>query len=148
MSKDKFKPKSNITKRKENIKEERKVKEDLPKILFSFKDFDYDQNSPGQDYKKWQEDKLLASMLEKFGHICCFNIIEAQKNKVIKIYGKFPEISAFTIPKHINADVKWAVIMDIKGQKERVAGYIIENVFYVVFLDKEHKFYITEKKNT
>jgi hypothetical protein len=38
--------------------------------------------------------------------------------------------------------------MDIKGQKGRVAGHIIENVFYLVFLDKEHRFFITEKKNT
>ena len=35
--------------------------------------------------------------------------------------------------------------MDIKGQKGRVAGHIIDNIFYVVFLDREHRFYITEK---
>ena len=36
----------------------------------------------------------------------------------------------------------------VKEQKGRVAGHIIENIFYVVFLDKNHRFYVTEKKNT
>lgn len=44
--------------------------------------------------------------------------------------------------------LNWAVIMDIKGQKGRVAGHIIDNIFYVVFLDREHRFYITEKRHT
>ena len=38
--------------------------------------------------------------------------------------------------------------MDVKGQKGRVAGHIIDNIFYVVFLDREHRFYITEKRHT
>ena len=38
--------------------------------------------------------------------------------------------------------------MDIKGQKGRVAGHIIDNIFYVVLLDREHRYYITEKRHT
>lgn len=45
------------------------------------------------------------------------------------------------VPAYIEGDVNWAVIMDIKGQKARVAGYIIDSVFYILFLDKEHLFY-------
>lgn len=33
-------------------------------------------------------------------------------------------------------------------QKGRVAGYVIGNVFYVVFLDQNHRFWVTEKKGT
>jgi hypothetical protein len=134
--------------RSRNTREEKKVKEDLPKLIFSFKDFDIKQVPPGQNYDNWQEDKLLAYMLQKFGHICTLNIVEAQQQKVLKLYGDFPTKTDFKAPQHITDDVNWAVIMDIKGQKGRVAGHIIDNIFYVVFLDKEHRFYITEKRNT
>ena len=147
--KNKFKPTDDSRlERNRNTREEKKVKEELPKLLFSFKDFDIKQIPPGQSYDNWQENKLLAYMLQKFGYICGLNIVEAQQQKVLKIYGDFPDKTDFKPSQHISEDVKWAVIMDIKGQKARVAGHIIENVFYVVFLDQEHKFYITEKKNT
>ena len=143
----KFNP-NEVAERSRNTREEKKVKEDLPKMVFSFKDFDVRQIPPGQSFDEWQEDKLLSYMVQKFGHICNLNIIEAQQQKVLKIYGEFPEKSDFKRPQHISDDVKWAVIMDIKGQKGRVGGHVIDNTFYVVFLDKEHRFYITEKKNT
>ena len=117
-------------------------------MVFSFKDFDIKQIPPGQSYDTWQEDKLLAYMLIKFGHICALNIVEAQQEKALKIYGDFPEKTDFKAPQHITDDVNWAVIMDINGQKGRVAGHIIDNIFYVVFLDREHRFYITEKRHT
>lgn len=143
---DKFKVvDDNRFERSRNTREEKKVKEDLPKILFSFKDFDIKQIPPGQKFEDWQKDKLLAYMLQKFSHICSLNIVEAQQQKVLKIYGNFPPKSDFKFPQHIVDNVKWAVIMDIKGQKGRVAGHVIGNVFYVVFLDKEHRFYITGK---
>jgi hypothetical protein len=89
-------------------------------------------------------------MLEKFNEICKCNIVEAQQQNMIKIYDDFPEKSEFKYPKTVIRDerIKWAVIMNIKGQKPRVAGHIIDNVFYVVFLDKEHKFFPSELKNT
>jgi|SRR6218665_1269308 len=146
---DKFKPANDGSfERRRNTREERKVKEELPKMVFSFKDFDVKQIPPGQSYGKWQEDKILAYMLQKFEHICALNIVEAQQQKVLKIYGSFPDKTDFNWPQHITDDVNWAAVMDIKGQKGRVAGHIIENVFYVVFLDQEHRFYIAEKKRT
>jgi hypothetical protein len=129
-----------------NTREEKKVKEELPKLVFSFKDIDIRQIPPGQTFNDWQDEKILAYMLEKFGHICALNIVEAQQQKVLKIYGKFPEKSEFETCQHIAENVTWAVIMDIKGQRGRVAGHIIDNVFYVVFLDKDHRFYITQKR--
>lgn len=132
----------------ENIREERKTNEEYPKMLFSFKDFDRNQAPPGQTYEEWQDAELLAYMLEKFGYICELNRNEAIRNGYIKIYGNFPPKSDFEPPNHIAQDVQWAVVMNIKGQKGRVAGHIIEHVFYVVFLDKDHRFYISTKKNT
>lgn len=69
---------------------------------------------------------------------------------MIKIYGEFPATSQFKYPKTViqDKDIKWAVIMYIKGQKPRIVGHIIGNVFYVVFLDKEHLFFPSELKHT
>jgi hypothetical protein len=134
--------------RRANTREERQVKEDLPKITFSFKDFDIRQIPPGQTYSTWEEEKMLSAFCKKMEEISKMNIVEAQQQGVLKIYGAFPDKSEFKHPSYIVEGVNWAVIMDVKGQKGRVAGHIIANVFYVVFLDKDHKFYITKKRNT
>jgi hypothetical protein len=136
--------------RKSNVRDERRVNEDLLKIVFSFKDFDVRQIPPGQSYDDWQKKELLAYMIEKFGEICKYNILEARQKGMITIYEKFPENSDFQYPRIVKRDksINWAVITNIKGQKARVAGHIIENVFYVVFLDKEHCFYPSELKHT
>lgn len=49
-------------------------------------------------------------------------------------------------PMHVPEDAEWARI-HVNG-KQIIAGYVNRNVFNVVFLDKEHKFYKTEKKHT
>lgn len=137
--------KSKVDKRKENIRTERRVDGDLPKMVFSFKDFDRTQVPPGQTYKEWQEKGYLAYLLEKLSHISELNIIEAKQQEYITEYGVFPKDSDFRHPRHIAEDVNWAVIKKIGGQKGRVAGHIIGNVFYIVFLDLDHRFWITEK---
>ncbi|MCD8295971.1 MAG: hypothetical protein LUC88_00195 [Prevotella sp.] len=139
--KNKFKAQGKEVSRIQNFREERAVKGELPKICFNFKDFDRNQCPPGQTYEEWQDDKLLAYMLTKFGYVCECTVQEAQQKRIMTIYSDFPSNSDFKTPKYILGDVKWAVIKDIKGQKARVAGYIIYNVFYVVFLDKNHLFY-------
>mgnify|MGYP000213687258 CR=1 FL=1 len=135
--------------RKANNRNERQVVEERPLMLFSFKDFQFNvQIPPGQTYSEWQDTDLLAYMLEKFGYICNVNRIEAeQQQKFIKVYGDFPANSEFSNP-FPDRELVWAVIMKIAGQKGRVAGHIIGHIFYVVFLDSEHKFYPSEKKNT
>lgn len=134
--------------RKGNSRNERQVSEEKPLMLFSFKDFQYNtQIPPGQTYVEWQELELLAYVLEKFGHICNRNRIEVKQEKLIKVYGEFPPKSEFANP-FPNSDLQWAVVMKVKGQKGRVAGYIDGHIFYVVFLDAEHKFFPSEKKNT
>ena len=135
----------NSFQRKQNVKEERRVKEELPKILFSFKDFDSTQ---GQSFSDWEKEELLSVMLEKLKNLSELNMLEAIQQKIIKRYGDFPPVTDFTHPKHIAGDVNWGVISSLKGRKGRIAGHIIDNIFYIVFLDKEHRFWITEKKGT
>lgn len=148
-NKKRFEPqKTHKIERKVKSRVERKVREELPLMIFSFKDFQFNQQiPPGQTYEEWQEEKLLVYMLEKFGHICNVNRIEAEQQKFIKVYGNFPSNSKFSNP-FPGADLDWAVINKVKGQKGRVAGYLDGNIFYVVFLDANHLFYLSSKRNT
>lgn len=144
----KFNALGSSVERKGNNRIERQVQEERPLMLFSFKDFQYNsQIPPGQTYNEWQTEGLLAYMLEKFGYICNVNRIEAEQNKFIKVYGEFPINSEFENP-YPDRELEWGAIMKIAGQKGRVGGHIIGHIFYVVFLDSEHKFYPSEKKNT
>lgn len=144
--KNRLKPQGGKLSRPANTKDERKVKEALPLMCFSFKDFDNKQCPPGQTFEDWQKEEMLAYMLEKFGYVCQCTVTEAQQRKYLTIYGEFPENSDFQEPQFINGKVNWAVIKDIKGQKARVAGYVDGHTFYVVFLDKQHLFYKMKKK--
>ena len=46
-------------------------------------------------------------------------------------------------PKHVTPD-NWAVIHIKPNSKEVVAGFLENDVFYIVFLDKEHDFWDTD----
>ena len=114
-------------------------------IVFSLKDFDINQ---GQSFKDWEEEMILSNLMTRLREISSFSITEAQQQKILKLYGNFPLNSDLKHPKHIPQGVNWASI-DIKGkQKLRIGGYIEDNIFFIVFLDNDHRFWITEKKHT
>lgn len=143
-----MKPHGGKLSRPANNRTERQVEEEKPLMLFSCKDFQYNvQIPPGQSYDDWEQKRRLATALNKFTAICNLNRMEAEQQKLIKVYGKFPPKSAFQNP-FPDQDLEWAVVMKIGGQKGRIAGHLIGHVFYVVFLDADHKFYLSEKKNT
>lgn len=137
----KFASQKKANSRKENIREERQVDGIAPKVVFSFKDIDKNQIPPGQSFEDWAKNGLLHYLLEKLEYISQKTMAEAIQEGYIKVYDQFPPRSDFRHPVYIAPDVKWAVIMNIKGQKGRVAGHIINNVFYIVFLDMNHNFY-------
>ena len=73
--------------------------------------------------------------------------------KVLAVYEDFPSKSDFFHPKHIPAGVKWARFR-LEGD-QRLIGFVIDkndiekfqlnpDVFYIVFLDLYHKFYIVK----
>ena len=142
----KFTERNNPTyKREPGKKREVRTGKKEPYIVFSFRDFDRNQ---GQNFKDWEQDKLLLLLINKLHEISQLTKNQAITKGIIKQYTKtdFPPISKFKHPKHIMNDVTWCSI-HIQG-KECVIGYFEENVFYLVFLDKNHEFWITKKKNT
>lgn len=107
-------------------------------ILFSFRYLDRRQ---GQSFGDWQNDGLLAQALEVFHGYSSQRLAEAFSDR-FKTYDRFPERSDFSHPAHVPEDARW-ISMHIQG-KPCVIGHLDRNIFYVVFLDKEHCFYKTD----
>lgn len=113
-------------------------------FLISFKHLDRQQ---GQSFSHWEEERILARAIETLSGYCGQSI-HSQQSKNFTIYGDFPpsDKTEFTHPKHVPEDAEWAR-MRING-KVCIIGHVVRNVFNVVFLDKEHRFWISELKHT
>lgn len=107
--------------------------------------FEYLDRNQGQTFEEWEEAGLLVNLLNTLREYCQ-KTIEENKGKNFKEYGFFPPDSNFKHPKHVPNDVSWASL-HLSG-KVCLGGHIVENVFYVVFLDKNHEFWKVEKKHT
>ncbi|GHT74931.1 hypothetical protein FACS1894124_5540 [Spirochaetia bacterium] len=111
-------------------------------LVFSLRDFDHTQ---GQTFSEWQEAKLLDTFLDKLREYCKKTLPEAQQAR-LTIYGSFPPESEFRPPAFIPRDAQWASL-HIQG-KECAAGHLIDNTFYIVFLDRNHEFWPSKLKHT
>ena len=107
--------------------------------------FEYLDRNQGQTFKEWEQAGLLSKMNETLANYCKESI-QTKKSSKFKEYGEFPSKSGFMHPGHVDEDVNWSVL-HITG-KAVLGGFISGNTFFVVFLDKEHQFWITEKKHT
>jgi hypothetical protein len=141
----KFNSRASSSYKREVKTRETKTGVKAPFIVLSFRDFDRNQ---GQGFYEWEQESILALAVSKLHEICNLTKLEATTKQIIKEYpkGTFPPNSDFEHPKHVAPDISWAVL-HIQG-KECVIGYFDENIFNIVFLDKDHRFWITEKKNT
>lgn len=104
-------------------------------MTFSFKDLDQTQPIGAcQTIELWRESSLLGPLINRLVALSQLTRDEATKQQQIKIYGDFPPSNKteFTHPRHVEENVAWGVIENIGG-RPRVAGYIVENTFYVVF---------------
>ncbi|WP_336769351.1 hypothetical protein [Pantoea endophytica] len=132
---------------------------------FNFSYFDNTQEA-GQDYSAWSHEELLK-LFDKFKNYTnsSLDYWRHQRTgggglKVFEVYGDFPKRSDFSHPKHVPHDVQWARFR--LENMVRLVGFIIprgmecrkdivlkeafdSNTFYVVFLDRNHKFYLTEE---
>ncbi|CAN7724311.1 hypothetical protein LJR290_006147 [Variovorax sp. LjRoot290] len=114
-------------------------------LSFNFKQLDFEQ---GHNFDGWRERDLLCEMLTRMKDLSSrtINELRSTKDSAFSIYAEFPKKTAFKHPKHVPEDAVWARF-HVKGEPV-VAGHLVGSVFYVVFLDGEHQFYKTDKKNT
>lgn len=87
----KFKSTTPADCRTANVRIERKVKDDLPKLSLNFKDFDFNQCPPGQTFEQWQKEGMLSVLMQKFVDVCSNNIIEAKEKKTSESIWRFPD---------------------------------------------------------
>lgn len=121
-------------------------------ISFNFKYYDHSENS-GQDFNDWSEDGILVDFNEKLVSLSNNEIEKLKRDRILEIYDDYPEDSCFPCPKSlIGMNVSWARLR-LTGQR-RIIGFIVNidnknDVFYFVFLDKNHEFapsYFKKKK--
>lgn len=112
-------------------------------VVFSFKDL-----APPcvTCFEEWEKEGLLALAMKKLHGVSSLTMPQALQQRVIKNYSCFPPDSKFKQPAHLPHIKNWCS-MHIQG-KECLCGYVEDNVFHIVFFDKEHKFWPTEKKHT
>jgi len=103
----------------------------------------------GETFEEWEKLGFLKLLIIRLKYLGQYPALTVRQKKWIKEYHKvdFPPNSKFTEPKHVQ-NVTWAVMHITPTSKEVVAGYIEDEVFYIIFLDKDHKFWPTKLKNT
>lgn len=138
------------------------------KCKFNFAYFD--TNSPASDFSDWDFENICDFLhkLKEFTKEPLKNWLQPQfkHNSPLEIYNNFPpkNKTMFTYPPHVPANAKWARFR-LSGEA-RLIGFLIpdelhnhpsdskneycfdKNTFYVVFLDLNHKFWLSEKKHT
>lgn len=124
--------------------------------------FAYFEKQPAsQDFNEWSSADILRLIdkLKEFNReslLYWMNQSVGKSGTVLAIYGGFPSGSDMTHPKHIPHEVQWGRFR--LDWSSRLCGFIVPrslnglehpgtklsydaNTFYVVFLDKDHKFY-------
>lgn len=128
------------------------------KLSFSFRYFDASQKA-GQDFKDWtgeQKNQLLNKLRDYSREDKKYWLNQRVGGgglKILEIYGAFPRNSDFIYPVHVPDNVKWARFR--MESAVRLVGFFIDeadakskglstDIFFVVFLDKDHRFYKME----
>lgn len=126
------------------------------KFNFSY----YDVQPAGQSFEDWTKEQL-SDLLHKLKDYSRESLSYWVTQRVFVIYGAFPRNSKFTHPRHIPHQAQWARFR--LESAVRLVGFILPegynetrhegtkklfdcNTFYVVFLDENHQFYLTEQK--
>ena len=124
-------------------------------MSFNFKYLDTEQGDRFSDLTNAQFSKIIEKLKwysnENRQHWECE---KTGKSAVLAVYGDFPRFSDFHHPRHVPAGVRWARFR-MEGD-QRLVGFVINkedsditqlnhNVFYVVFLDNNHRFYKTNR---
>lgn len=135
------------------------------KCKFNFAYFDNNQES-GQHFSDWTGEEL-SKLLDKLKDFSRETLLYwtrqpigsgRHRSNVFEVYDSFPTNSDFVHPVYVPHQAKWARFR--LEQSVRLVGFVIPdeyndvahsgtrvrfdtNTFYIVFLDKDHRFYIT-----
>ncbi|MFZ4705408.1 MAG: hypothetical protein ACOYMF_05310 [Bacteroidales bacterium] len=111
------------------------------RFLLSFSHLDSTQ---GDSLKDWENNGMLARAIDTLSGLCKDNLTNQLGNQKFKNYGSFPPKNKtdYIFPKHITEEASWSSI-HVTG-KQCIIGHVVRNVFYVVFLDGQHRFWISE----
>jgi hypothetical protein len=149
-------PFSETLKKVQNLIKEYGIKfkeEDSALQELVFEEFIDKLNTLVDDFLKSSDNKnqgLLSDLFERLVELSRLTRNDAigkkDKTNPLGIYPNFSfkEQSDFKEPTYrLPKDAQWGTLKRIGGQKARVAGFIKDNdnTFYIVFLDREHKFY-------
>ena len=123
------------------------AKDNFYSISFKyFKDTDID---PAQSINTWKAEDRILDMLLALKDISSNNATIVQTSR-LTLYGEYPskDKNEFPMPADLPSEIKWGTIQNIGGQKARIAGFLKDSIFYLVYLDKNHRFWITKPKNS
>ncbi len=151
--------------RKDRFIRERNLLGNIIKQSESFIKFNYKYftsgDGYGQSFEEWQKEEILAELNNKLVSISGKTKIELMQDATLEIYTNgYPLDSFFKKPKALEQlDLQWARVR-LTGRR-RLIGFFLKkiefddeeerkdtdtNVFYVVFLDKDHQFAPYKKK--
>ncbi len=118
-------------------------------IAFNFKFFQCG-DSGGQSFEDWQREQILADLNNKLKDFSGRTILELKQDSILEVYTEYPKGSMFSQPAILSSlAIDWGRLR-ITGRR-RLIGFFYKkealsgnkackNVFYVVFLDKNHEF--------
>jgi hypothetical protein len=133
--------------RNENTKDLQGSNKDSKDLIFvSFQIFIDQDTDYCQSLSTWESEGLLSQMNTALIQLCKETTANPQR---IKKYGSYPEKSKTGFPecpKNLSESANWSSLR-LSG-KVRVIGIMDRNIFYVVYLDKNHLFYLAPKKHT
>lgn len=116
----------------------------------SFKYFKDTDKTPAQSISTWKDEDKILDMLLALKYISSNNATVVQTTEKLTLYAEYPskEKNEFPLPEGLPSGIRWGTIQNIGGQKSRIAGFLKDNIFYLVYLDRDHRFWITKPKNT
>lgn len=109
-------------------------------LVISLRHLDRNQ---GQTLHTWDEEGILADAMEHLAGRCHRPALQ-QRDGSYTVYSCFPppDQTRFFHPTHVPEDAEW-VRIHVTG-KQCIIGHIVDNVLYVVFLDGNHEFWISD----
>lgn len=115
-------------------------------ISFNFRYYRFGEEG-GESFEEWEKEQILADLNTKLKHFSEKKKKELIMDRTLELYSRYPFESNFKMPSDLSGyHIRWARLR-VTG-KRRLIGFFAEpgleekeqNTFYIVFLDKDHRF--------